>query len=692
LAIFNGIIYPAVMRYGIAFLLFLFSLNHGCAQWTQSQGLWGADIRSILTTDSTFLITSYGNNLHLCRLNQPEWEEKDASGDDLFKIGDVLFSQNFNHIFRSFDDGDSWHELPVMPWVYMRATDSVLFRSDYGLYRSFDYGDTWEDISENAGIQDDDDFVIETWNDVVLINLQYDDLYLVSYDEGESWMTLPTEGLPIESYFFIFKFCLRENEIWISTTDGIFRLPDNEYEWLPVDTATIHSDAYFYEYHDTLFIGSTKGCHYFNEEDSVWAELNDGLKYPDVSSFATWHDTLYCSSYPGIYKMNAEGNWDLWNSELSFIRATRLYSHNNDVWVRTTTPETYFRSSDNGENFHEIDPGLVGVADAMIMTDSIYYLCCQDGFYISLNRGGSWIQCNNGLETLMLSSIAINAQHCYAGTPLGLYRTSNPPETWEPVPNYLGNHAVHNLAVNDSIIICTAKIGEDSYSMMRSEDSGDNFQYFCVNGNCDTNFSMRYTAPNFFSLSLSSSYYSIEDSQEWNNIPLPEQYRYNSSFSTGENCLMIAGGLYEYFIRITYNLGLEWIDISDGLPPPPGSNSPIEAHTLNNQRIFIGVQYKGLWYRDDLLTHTEEPENTSTGGMEVWPNPFTNEVNIKFHNPEIEISQVCIFDLQGRLLHHEKIMNDAHATIYPKNCKKDGLYILQVFTSDQSYSAKLLLK
>jgi len=338
--------------------------------------------------------------------------------------------------------------------------------------------------------------------------------------------------------------------------------------------------------------------------------------------------------------MNAEGKWDMWNSELSFIRVTRLYSHNNDVWVRTTTPETYFRSSDNGENFHEIDPGLVGVADAMIMTDSIYYLSCKDGFYISHNFGGSWIQCNNGLDTLMLSSIAINAKHCYAGTPVGLYRTLNPPESWEPVPNYLGNHAVHNLAVNDSIIICTAKIGEDSYSMMRSEDSGDTFKYFCVN----------------------------------------------------ENCLMIAGGLYEYFIRITYNLGLEWIDISDGLPPPPGSNSPIEAHTLNNQRIFIGVQYKGLWYRDDLLTHTEEPENNSTGGMEVWPNPFTNEVNIKFYNPEIEISQVRIFDLQGRLLHYEKILNDAHATIYPKNCKKDGLYILQVFTSDQSYSAKLLLK
>lgn len=685
------------MWYYTFFLLFLLlSFNPCSAQWTQSQGLWGAGINCMTTTDSSFLIGSNGNHLHLFKSNQQGWEEKDAFGLDFFKQGEVLFSQTWHTVYRSFDYGESWQELDVFSDNFMHATQTALFMPY--LYRSYDYGDTWEDIYENTGLPDNEYFNFYSWENTLLIEHVYLNIFLISYDDGQTWISLTTQDLPLENYFFIQEYCTQNDEIWISTNYGIFRLPENKNGWIPVDTATIQEPAIFFEFHDSLFIGSEQGCHYFNPEDSNWIPRNNGLKNPQVYSFTSWNDTLYCSSYPGIYKMGHDGEWSLWNSELSWIRIQAIYTHDNDVWVSSFIEDPFpgprqynlFRSSDNGENFQELDSGMVTVADEMIMTDSLYYLECLNGFYISEDQGGSWESYNQGLDSISIYCIAINKQYCFAGTETGLYRSSNRPGIWAPVPNALGSLPVIRLALNDDILICFAEYDENTYLAMRSDDAGETFEPVCIDFNCNTVYNTEFVTSNFYCFGIDSCFYSQENGLEWNYFPIPTQNAFHMSFNPGVNCVVMGGGFYENFISITYNLGSDWIDISEGLPPPTGSIFPIEVHTINNQRIFTEVEYKGLWYRDDLLTSTRENDISGAEKMEAWPNPFNNDFYIKLNIPDEKSSILRIYDLQGRLLFNENVMLTAQTRIFPTNCTKPGMYILQVYTNDCIYTVKLI--
>lgn len=682
-------------RFIIICIISLHFVFSGYSQWTQSRGIWGAKITSMLASDSAFFIGSFGDFVNKYQSGQPGWVSSDVYGFDLFKIGDVTFAQSWYNLYRTFDDGVTWEEVPIYPDNFIRATNEALFAPE--LYRSYDYGDTWEDIRQNIPYPDLQHYNLESWGDALFIEYFDENIILVSHDDGENWASLPTEGIP--SGCWIIKFCIYNDGTWIGTDEGVYFLTEEGGEWQPVDTSAFDESLAFYIFHDTLWVASDQGCHYFNPLDSTWISQNQGLRYNRAYSFTEWHDTLFCSSYPGIYRRDPDRSWYLWNSEISQHRVQRIFANNEQVWVKTIFDDPYprpweyylFRSDDNGVHFEELDSNLAINANDLIMTDSIYYMCSSDGFYISADEGNSWMPVNQGLDTLEIWDININVDYCYAITPLGLYWSENPPEVWELAPDYYSPYIVGKLAVNESVIICNAwEIDSESYSI-RSENDGVNFDTICIDKNCNgLFFNALYRKPHFYQISSEPEiYYSGESGLSWEQISFPQQLNHDLSFDAESDYILIGGGLYQLNLFLSNNMGSEWIDISAGMPLS-NSSQPLSTLEINENRIFAAIEYEGLWYRDDLLTGINQEDYPVNDVISVWPNPFTDSFIVEFNlinSPECRIE---LFDLSGRLILDRYLDESQVKRVIINNNTLPGIYILKVTSDDNCYTEKLV--
>ncbi len=685
------------MKQIVASLILCIVITEACSQWTQSKGIWGAEVSSMITLDSTFFISASGNGIYARHSGEEIWVQKcgPAGITDLLTIDTVLFGQGpMLPIFRSFDKGETWHILEPYFTGYVRATPTALFGLyGYYIWRSFDYGDTWEDITENTGVQTNNLSGVLTWDDLILLDYLYDSILIKSTDDGQSWDELPVAGLPMGGYFYLNRVFSRPDEIWLSTTKGVFIHYENSAYWIPVDTLTVDTRGSFYEFHDTLYLGTPKGCYIFNSPDSSWIEVINGLENSEAFSFTNWYDTLYCSSFPGLYKLNASINWVPWNNGLSMRNINHIYSFYDDVWA-ITTEDIVYRSSDYGETFEKVDSGIVNHSHQMIMTDSLYYMATDIGFFISVDSGHTWLNYNEGLDTLVIRDIENNDQYYFAGTPSGLYRSPPFPIYWNPVNNALGSVSISNFSVNDSIVICTAVFGQNNSSMVRSSDYGENFQALCIDWDCAT-FSTIYTEPYFYCMDWTDSiYYSPYDGLNWKEIPFNDPVFQGGHFTGNESCFLLGGykmGMvpYDNFLKITYDLGFNWIDITPGLPHTTYSPK-INSLIINDSRIFTAPRYNGLWYRDDLLVKTPEFNKTYQNSIEIWPNPFHDHLTVEFQNKISSKMKLVLFDLLGRIVYQTELVTDGRKVFINDINIRSGIYLLSVRNSNNNFSAKVI--
>ena len=73
----------------------------------------------------------------------------------------------------------------------------------------------------------------------------------------------------------------------------------------------------------------------------------------------------------------------------------------------------------------------------------------------------------------------------------------------------------------------------------------------------------------------------------------------------------------------------------------------------------------------------------------VYPNPATNQLNVRCNNSKDETGTIDITNLQGALLRSEKIPLRANAAFtLDISSLSDGIYLLQVTSADYSSTLK----
>ena len=97
-----------------------------------------------------------------------------------------------------------------------------------------------------------------------------------------------------------------------------------------------------------------------------------------------------------------------------------------------------------------------------------------------------------------------------------------------------------------------------------------------------------------------------------------------------------------------------------------------------------------IWLTNTTLRVGDEENNTTF--VNVWPNPFKDELNASFINDKSEEVKIVLFDLSGRMISTQTF--SATEGINQANISAteiaNGSYILEIIKSDQVISKKVM--
>jgi photosystem II stability/assembly factor-like uncharacterized protein len=134
---------------------------------------------------------------------------------------------------------------------------------------------------------------------------------------------------------------------------------------------------------------------------------------------------------------------------------------------------TLFRMQrDEGDVWERVAEG-VATASFDPRNEKVIYLVGTDNQVTkSLDGGGRWVSINNGLPRAKINFITVspaNSDDVFAGTELGLYKTSDAGFSWEPTPLRSATHAFYINPTNKAIRY--ALVGDGS--VVASADGGE---------------------------------------------------------------------------------------------------------------------------------------------------------------------------------------------------------------------------
>lgn len=111
---------------------------------------------------------------------------------------------------------------------------------------------------------------------------------------------------------------------------------------------------------------------------------------------------------------------------------------------------------------------------------------------------------------------------------------------------------------------------------------------------------------------------------------------------------------------------------------------------FNNEYIF---QIAAKWRATSLVAREEETTPQTFARLDVFPNPFQNNPNIRFQSDKSGQIQITVFDLIGRKLFEQEAANSEDGGLrlnLPSNLPQ-GVYVLQI-QQDQHVFHKRLIK
>ena len=300
--------------------------------------------------------------------------------------------------------------------------------------------------------------------------------------------------------------------------------------------------------------------------------------------------------------------WAIPNSGISALSFVK-----NSAGIFAGSDSAIYFSNDNGNTWAIVcsTGSLNFVFGLAAIGDTIYAATRYSGILKSPDNGLTWTTSNTGLPTDSLYSIISNGNLLFAGTiGNGVYISSNYGANWTSVNS--------GLPVSSTI-----------FSM-----GDDNLNIYASTGN--------------------AIYLSSNNGQSWTQSTIPTTFInkiINVSNSLLAGCLNLSGT--EGLFRSIDN-GTTWSLFDNGLP----NSCPFKIGALYATSSFVIC---GLGesmcpgpldiYRipiSEVISSVNEIKNSHAVNLEVFPNPFINEINFKLN--DTSISEIVVYDLTLRVV------------------------------------------
>lgn len=319
-----------------------------------------------LIVEGNFMYAATRNGIYKCMLGSYVWENKGLSDYFLFRIirhnGNLFAGSDYNSVFRSANDGDSWQQL--YKGIYagkkidmMASSGGTLWAAGSfwgGLYKSIDNGDNWITVTEQRYYN----ALLVNGDNIYVADFESSSIW-ISHDGGASFLFKPTPG-----QFRISSIAEKDNILYC-TDYGLFRSTDQGNTWLTVPiqpSFTPHNLFISSNYIFTISYGEM----FRSRDGNTWQSCEpDSCFLYDLTQS---DEGLFLATSKGIYLSTDEGsNWilqmniDLPEGELLYLSAVGniLYFYNMTHGpYGSEQPHGIYASPDKGDHWFPVNTGL----------------------------------------------------------------------------------------------------------------------------------------------------------------------------------------------------------------------------------------------------------------------------------------------------------------------------------------------
>ena len=347
-----------------------------------------------------------------------------------------------------------------------------------GVYKSTDGGENWKLLEEATGDPSEGGVYINEYNDSEIYSVFSRETF-VSKDAGlSSDEFLNTKEHPIipDVGVEIITFGESESEVFMAGLQGVYRTYDNGQTWIETNTGFVGSEVVdIVTALDGTMYATTYNLGIFKSIDGGknWGFASFGIKSWYGMQLATHPedaDTVFTTTSGGVYKStNAGESWRvIGGSDLCDDEEAGGNCHYHGIIIEKEAPfkvlvgsggDQYSKedvgltgSEDNGESWRKSDDGFVrDVHVSKLIIDpnnnNVFYATTQGateytdkvgdgaGVFKSNDRGNSWTQINNGLDSLETNILTVDpndSETLYLGTDDdGVYKSTDGGESWK---------------------------------------------------------------------------------------------------------------------------------------------------------------------------------------------------------------------------------------------------------------------
>ncbi|OGU57261.1 MAG: hypothetical protein A2X64_10910 [Ignavibacteria bacterium GWF2_33_9] len=367
---------------------------------------------SITSLQDTILISTEAGKVYYSSDNGDNWKENSKFPYELSDLNYLVNSHDKYFVAPYYQTGmystnsinEKWQNVEIEKInakvsTMEKAGKSILIGTEnFGLFKSTNYGDTWTKIS---GFENTTIYQIKAIDENTYYLCTSNGLYYTS-NSGSTFSMICDQSIGGPVY----SFSISGNRIFAGTGNaGYYYSYDNGLNWTKIENAIYSMDGLTIKIFDNIWYTFSKflGLSVSFDEGETWVNGNYGIFDNMAPNSKTFSDMI---KFDGKLYLTT-------NNMDSFFSQSGLYvSESDGVSWRMNTSNLPFSY---GKGYPR--------ALTIFGYDSTLFVSIMDnGTYMSMDYGESWIELNEGLQSKQINKFITNGKYLFVATDNGVFR------------------------------------------------------------------------------------------------------------------------------------------------------------------------------------------------------------------------------------------------------------------------------
>jgi photosystem II stability/assembly factor-like uncharacterized protein len=422
------------------------------------------------------------------------------------------------------------------------------------------------------------------------------------------------------------------------------------------------------------------------DNGSSWSNSNEGIMNKHITALFLKDSILFVGTDGGgVYRSTDKGsNWKQMDNGMTNITIPALDIKGTSI-IAGTSGNGVFVSDDNGLSWNKINRGITNpFINTIARRDNYVFAGAEHGdIFLSTNSGVSWqnanagVPSNNSINCILIKDSSV----VFASSTQSVYYSSNNGISWEPRTNGITSYFMGVLGQCGQSIFVTGYGG-----LFKSTDDGLNWNHIeSSSGLADNNVNclaamdtIIFAGTRYLGVFRSTNY-----GTTWDHVSNWPPYKDVRKLAVNDSKLFALTG--DSIIYISYDKGVSWISVSEGLP----SYDKISAIGVNDSYLFAGMQYDNIWKRPFSTFVNVNDNPSSTENFTIFPNPASEYIIINGEKMDKQGFVVNIYNSLGALI-KTSFLDQVQKIINLSNLNS-GIYLVEIKSAHFRQIEKLII-